>query len=61
MKKDKFADINRTKKNGKGFVIFVAVAAICLAGVLCAVRLRTESNSVFLETGNVEFVTEESI
>ena len=61
MKKDKFADINRTKKHGNTFVILVAVAAICLAGVLCAVRLRAESNSVILETRNVEFVTGENI
>ena len=61
MKKDKFADINRTKRHGNTFVILVAVAAICLAGVLCAVRLRAESNSVILETGSIELVTEESI
>lgn len=54
MKKDKFSDINGNKKNGKMLVVVAAVAALCLAGLLCAGALKKASGSVYLDMRNVE-------
>lgn len=60
MKKDKFADLNTTKKNGTKIVVILAVIALCLAGALCAVRMRMESGSVTLDMSSVEHSLEEN-
>lgn len=59
MKKDEFADFNKTKKHRKGPVVIVAIVAICLAGVLCAAQIQSENDSVYMETGDMELVQEE--
>lgn len=60
MKKDKFADLNTTKKSGTKIVVILAVIALCLAGVLCAVKMKIDSGSVTLDMSNVELSQEEN-
>lgn len=58
MKKDKFASVNTTKKRGNTLVILIAIAALCIAGVLGAAKLHAESSTIFLDTGAVNITTE---
>lgn len=58
MKRNEFDDLNTTKKRGNTAVVLVAVMALCLAGVLCAWKLRAESSTIFLDTGTVNMSTE---
>ncbi len=60
MKKDEFSDLNTTKKSGTKIVVILAVIALCLAGVLCAVRMKIESGSVTMDMSNVEMSWEEN-
>ncbi len=59
MKKDEFSDLNTTKKRGNTAVLVIAIAALCLAGILCAVKLQSESSTIFLDTGGVSLTTEQ--
>lgn len=59
MKKDEFADLNATKKRGNTAVLVIAIMALCLAGILCAVKLQSESSTIFMDTGGVELSTEQ--
>lgn len=60
MKKDEFSDLNTTKKSGTKIVVILAVIALCLAGILCAVRMKIESGSVTMDMSNVELSWEEN-
>lgn len=59
MKRDEFASINNVKKKGTAVFIVIAIAAVCLAGILCAVKLRAESGAVFMDTGSIKITGEE--
>lgn len=59
MKKDEFAELNATKKRGNTAVLVIAIMALCLAGILCAVKLQSESSTIFMDTGGVELSTEQ--
>lgn len=53
MKKDRYANINTTKRYSSYVVIAIAVVALCLAGILYVAKLQEDSGNVFLETGSV--------
>ncbi|MCI8282894.1 MAG: hypothetical protein HFI76_14735 [Lachnospiraceae bacterium] len=58
MKKDKYASLNTTRKRGNTLVIVIAITALCIAGVLGAIKLHAESSTVFLDTGTVNMTAE---
>jgi len=58
MKKDEFADLNKSKKKGNGIIIIIGIIALCITGVLYARKLQQES--VFVSYGPDEYVSGES-
>lgn len=59
--KDEFYFLNKTKKKGNGILIFVAVVAICITGILYAAKLQSDSKYVILETKNTDISISETI
>ncbi len=53
MKKDEFANLNRTEKQGSKAIIIVAVIALGLVGILCAGKLKADSGSIFMDSESV--------
>lgn len=60
MRRDEFEAINEKTKKGNKIVIIVAVAALCITGILYAVKLQSESRYVTLNTGNDEISAQDT-
>lgn len=59
MKKDKYYHINKSKKKGNGIIVFIAIVAICITGILYALKLNSESRYLYMETNALSVVEQQ--
>lgn len=47
--RDEYASINKTRNTGKVVVVTIAIAAICITGILYAKKLQLDENYITME------------